>query len=101
MPKLRRNTSAATDAAAVAKQDRRKHLQELIATTVIPDFCGDDGCTGAIECGRDVFKECASYNDLAHTLNTLGVETLSRTKGNWKPQMVKNLFKDFDENHRR
>jgi len=72
-------------------------MQKDIAQGVIPDFCRNEGCPGALHCGKNVFRDCVSYNDLARTLNTLGVETLSGKKGNWKAQMVKNLFKDLNK----
>lgn len=99
--RLKRNTAPATKAAAEAKRQRKLDLQKRIAEKILPDFCKnqDEGCPGAIECGRDIFTECTSYNDLAGTLNTLKVPTLRGTTGNWKAQMVKNLFEGLRENH--
>ncbi|MEQ5819957.1 hypothetical protein [Halomonas sp. SCS19] len=91
--KLNRNTSTASHRAAEVKNEKRAKLRNHIAQYVIPDFCRNNDCPGALKCGKEVFMECVSYNDLAGSLNTLNVETLAGKRGNWKAQMVKNLFK--------
>ena len=93
--KVKRNTARATQMASEQKREKRLRLQKYVAEHVIPDFCRNEDCPGALRCGRDVFRDCVSYNDLAGTLNVLCVHTLSGKMGNWKAQMVKNLFKDL------
>jgi hypothetical protein len=97
--KLNRNTSTARKRSSTVRNDRRKSLQKEISIDVIPYICRNSQCRGPMHCGKNIFKDCISYSNLAGTLNAFKKESVTGKVGSWDATMVKNLFKDFSQNH--
>lgn len=91
-------TANATKARSLKTKQKRLDLQQLIRTTVLPEFCClDEGCPvvpGQQGCSSSRVRDCMSYKGIAGTLNALKVKTLRGKVGSWDVTMVRNLFKD-------
>lgn len=94
--RIKRNTAPARNVAVKSKAKKREAKKGEILSKYCNDICKGKGnlCVNTSPPNGISLLGCTSMLNVATTLNTLKVRTLSGKIGNWTASMVQNVFKE-------